>query len=470
MKVIIHWFRRDLRLRDNPALAAATRDADEVVPVFVIDPAILARPDCGPNLTAFFFKCVESLAAELEGVGSRLVLLHGDPLVEIPRLVKQIGAAAVYHGRDYEPFAKERDAAMAAIGKREGFVVRSFKDVVVFESREVRKEDGGIYTVFTPYSRRWKKNALPELEKNTPGKGGLAATLQSEKLPDSGWQKDSEKLQWAGFGEAAARALLERFLEKAAAGYADNRNFPGVEGTSRLSPHLRAGTISPRQIIHAVEGWKAKQQSKAAQHSADVFISEIIWRDFYQGILDEFPHVTQRSFRPEYEAVQWPGCEEHFVAWCEGRTGYPIVDAAMRQLVATGWMHNRLRMIVAMFLTKDLHIHWQRGEEFFMRHLADGDCAANNGGWQWSASTGTDAAPYFRIFAPLSQSEKFDPEGEFIRKWVPELANVRGAAVHAPSERAPLEWGKSGYPAPIVDHAKERLVAMELYKVGLGRV
>jgi deoxyribodipyrimidine photo-lyase len=464
MKKIIYWFRRDLRLRDNPGLSEAARLSDDIIPIFVIDPSILSRPDCGPNLTAFFFKSLQSLATDLEKIGSRLILLHGNPLEVIPALAKKIGATHLFHGRDYEPFAKKRDAAMRQIGERIGLEVRSFKDLVVWETNEVLKDDGGPYTVFTPYSRRWKKNLLPPLAPTFSLPAKTALTLQSAPLPQSGWEKDAQKLSWAGFGENAALQLLEKFLNTAVAHYSDNRNLPAIEGTSRLSPHLRSGNISPRQIIHAVEKWKQKHSQKSEQLSADVFISEIIWRDFYQSILDTFPHVIERSFRPEYDNIEWPGTDEHFHAWCEGRTGYPIVDAAMRQLVATGWMHNRLRMIVAMFLTKDLHIHWQRGEAFFMRHLADGDCAANNGGWQWSASTGTDAAPYFRIFSPLSQSEKFDPEGNFLRTWLPELSSLDNQAIHAPHQRAPLAARTSGYPEPLVDHSAERLITLQLYK------
>jgi len=463
MNKIIYWFRRDLRLQDNPGLAQAAALSNDVIPIFVLDPAILSRPDCGPNLTAFFFKSLQCLSAELQNIGSRLVLLHGDPLEVIPALAKNIGATHLFHGRDYEPHAKKRDAAMREIGQRMGFEVRSYKDLVVWETNEVLKDDGGPYTVFTPYSRRWKKNTLPPLAPTFSLPAKTALTLPSATLPQNGWERDAEKLSWAGFGEKAAHDLLQKFLANSVHNYAENRNFPAVEGTSRLSPHLRAGTISPRQIIHAVEKWKQKHPSKNAQLSADVFISEIIWRDFYQSILDTFPHVIERSFRPEYDRIEWPGTDEHFQAWCEGRTGYPIVDAAMRQLLATGWMHNRLRMIVAMFLTKDLHIHWQRGEAFFMRHLADGDCAANNGGWQWSASTGTDAAPYFRIFSPTTQSEKFDPDGNFIRTWLPELSALDDHAIHAPHQRAPLAARSTGYPIPLVDHGAERLRTLQLY-------
>ncbi len=469
MRKVIYWFRRDLRLNDNPGLAEATKISDDIVPVFVLDPDILSRADCGPNLTAFFFKCIQSLASKLESIGSRLIILHGNPLKEIPQLAKKIGATHLFFGRDYEPFAKQRDAAIQQICQQHGIVVRSFKNIVVWEAREVLKDDGSPYTVFTPYSKRWKTKPLPSLTAPfcTPGKTAL--TLTSCLLPQTGWEKDAEKLTWAGFGEDAALERLEQFLQGSISEYSENRNFPSRDATSRLSPHLRAGTISPLQIVHAVEKWKQKQVSKKALHSAEVFINEIIWRDFYQAILDCFPHVVEGCFRREFDNLSWPGKQEDFQAWCEGRTGYPIIDAAMRQLVSTGWMHNRLRMIVAMFLTKDLHIHWKQGEAFFMQHLADGDCAANNGGWQWSASTGTDAAPYFRIFSPLSQSEKFDPEAKFIRKWVPELQQLDNHAIHAPHQRAPLAARACGYPEPIVNHETERLRAVQLYKSALEK-
>jgi deoxyribodipyrimidine photo-lyase len=264
-------------------------------------------------------------------------------------------------------------------------------------------------------------------------------------------------------GERAARERLDAFLRDDAAEYDTVRNFPALHRTSRLSPHLRFGTLGVRAVFDAAARLKSGA-GPAAQRQVHVFQTELAWRDFYFQILDAFPHVATGCFRPEYDALRWPGRPDHFEAWCEGRTGYPIVDAAMRQLNQTGWMHNRLRMITAMFLTKDLLLPWQWGERWFMQRLADGEMSSNNGGWQWSASTGTDAAPYFRVFSPVSQSRKFDPDGRFIRKFVPELATLPDDAIHAPWEKAPLQLKALGYPAPVVDHAVSRVAAIELFK------
>ncbi len=456
---VIHWFRRDLRLSDNTALHEAARNADTVIPVFCFDPAILRRDDMGAPRLAFLLDCLASLERNLAAAGSRLVLREGNPVDELPRLVAETGATAVYWNRDYSPYAVARDRAVAEAGERHGFETRTFKDQVIHESAEVRTQAGGVYTVFTPYSKSWLAQPKPPVLPRFQGKGRVPETLGCgmRTLEGVGWTLAARIPEG---GERAARDVLKRFLAGPAARYGGDRDFPAVEGTSRLSPHLRFGTISPRTIFHAARR-AGEDADPAGRKSLDKWVSELVWREFYAQILGAFPHVARGAFRPEYDALEWENDGEKFEAWKAGRTGYPIVDAAMRQLNGTGWMHNRLRMIVAMFLTKDLRIDWRWGEKLFMQRLVDGDLASNNGGWQWSAGTGTDAAPYFRIFSPVSQSRKFDPDGAFLRQWVPELRDWSATAIHAPWEAGARP---PGYPAPIVDHAESRLKTLAMFQ------
>lgn len=467
MKKAIFWFRRDLRLSDNVGLHEAGKAAAAVVPVFVFDEKILRREDVGGACVAFMLDCLDSLAKNLEAVGSRLILRHGDPLVEIPRLVRETGAEAVFWNRDYEPHAIGRDRAMEARGRELGFVTRHFRDTVFHEAGEPRTGGGTPYLVFTPYARAWralpKEPARPAFKRACAGIGDVAS-WPAPALGKLGFSCGAETPRG---GEKEARALLRSFVAEGLGRYGDRRDLPAVEGTSRLSPHLRFGTISGRTVFWAAERAKAGAAT-AERRQIDTFIGELIWREFYFQILAEFPHVATGAFRPQYDALEWENDDGLFDAWREGRTGYPIVDAAMRQLNQTGWMHNRLRMIVAMFLTKDLLCDWRRGERYFMRRLCDGDMSANNGGWQWSAGTGTDAAPYFRIFAPVSQSQKFDPGGDFIRRFVPELAGLSSEEIHAPWRAVPLRLKALGYPEPIVDHKDRRLRALKMYKAAKG--
>jgi len=455
VKTVIHWFRRDLRLSDNTALSQAAQEADVVVPVFILEPALRTGPDVGAARLAFLLRSVEALRISLEKLGCPLVIREGASDFELPKLALETGAEAVFCNRRYEPYARARDQKVARELDGLGIRFRAFKDAVIWEDREVLTGAGQPYTVFTPYSKSWKRLPIPPPWPAPAFRGRYSASLKSTDLP----------LDPAAFGfplsqsvpeagEAAGLDALRRFAASAVREYAARRDFPAQPGTSMLSPHLRAGTVG----IRAVFAQLAPEKNSAptvSRESFEKFEGELIWREFFLQILANFPHVSRSNFNPRYDRVEWPGTDAHRAAWEQGRTGYPIVDAAMRCLNATGWMHNRLRMITAMFLTKDLLVDWRRGERYFMRQLVDGDMAANNGGWQWSAGTGADAAPYFRIFNPVSQGLKFDPKGEFVRRWVPELAAFRGDAIHEPWEN-PLAARKAGYPDRIVIHSEQR--------------
>ncbi|MBE0644671.1 MAG: deoxyribodipyrimidine photo-lyase [Bacteroidetes bacterium] len=467
---IIFWFRRDLRTSDNSGFAAATADATRVVPVFVFDRNFLDDlTDQHDRRVSFIHESVKELRARLRGHGSNLIVLHGDPLQAIPELAEAFDADAVYTNRDYEPYAKLRDDAVARALAKQGRNLRSFKDQVIFEGKEVEKADGEPYRVFTPYKKAWLRRIEEEEFYGSPPDMPHVADL-SRLAPASHMQgygdpwslKDlgfKESELWLTPGEAAALERLADFIPRMAR-YKEERDFPQRNVTSGLSVHLRFGTISVRECVRAARAVRSE--------GAATWLSELIWREFYQMILDRYPFIVNHAFQQQYDRIAWPGSDAHFEAWCEGRTGYPIVDAAMRHFNATGWMHNRLRMIVAMFLTKDLLVDWRRGAEYFAAGLLDFELASNNGGWQWSASTGVDAAPYFRIFNPVLQSRKFDAEGAYIRTWVPELRAFDSRDIHWPADADMLAQREAGcilgedYPFPIVDHAeqKERAIAL----------
>lgn len=483
MKLAIHWFRRDLRLLDNTALTRATEAAEQVVGVFILDPHLLENPKICPARLAFLYGSLAELAARLESKGGRLLVRRGKPVEELPRLIHELQAGAVYFNRDYTSFARRRDEAVAAKLADLGCAVHTFKDLVIFEKDELLTGNNKPYTVYTPYKKRW----LGQLGDLLPNR--LEPRWSSLKLEDSPVrQASSLKIPAppAGFeqaffmpgGEEAGRQRLAAFSgalggngdqtghQPPITGYAAGRDFPAQDSTSQLSPFLRFGVISPRQCYRAALNARERAKRVAQQDGCDSWIGELIWRDFYYQILWNFPKVVNESFQAKYVQFDWNDNPDHFAAWCEGRTGFPIVDAGMRQLNALNWMHNRLRMITASFLTKDLLIDWRKGERYFWEKLVDYDQASNNGGWQWSASTGTDALPYFRIFNPASQSQKFDPDGAFIRKWVPELVKVPHKYIHAPEtmprplqEHLGIIIGKD-YPAPIVNHkiARERAI------------
>jgi deoxyribodipyrimidine photo-lyase len=444
MKVALHWFRSDLRLCDNTALHAACQEADIVIPLFIFDPRILKAEDTGAPIVGFMLSCLESLEKNIEAAGGKLIFRHGEVEDEMRGLLRETGAHALYFNRDYEPQARKRDAAAEKLARSLGVEVHSYKDGVLHEPDEILKPEGEPYRMFTPYSRTWrtkpKAEVLPKVKFGRPNGFKEPRGLPLPTAEELGF---AVEISLPAGGERSARERLKQFSSSNLLRYASQRDFPALDATSRLSPHLRLGTLSARTVVAAAE--KAGKEHPDARKQTDIFVNELIWRDFYRQILWHFPHVAKSSFKEEYDDLKWENDERLFAAWCEGRTGFPIVDAGMRQLNETGWMHNRVRMIVAMFLTKDLLVSWQWGERYFMQKLVDADLASNNGGWQWSASTGTDAQPYFRIFNPMAQAQKFDPEGAYINKYVPETEML-------------------AYPAPIVDHARQRVKALALFK------
>ena len=413
------------------------------MPVFIFDPAILSSPNTGIRRPAYLHSCLNSLSANLQSIGSQLMSRKGHPEVELLALAKEIGAKKIFYNKDVEPYSRKRDEKVEKTAREKGIETVPCEDLLIHQAGKVQRAAGGPYTVFTPFSRAWlshpPQDPFPRPKQLTPFKALKASSFPSPE--EFGLSPCDISLPVAG--EKAALDALRSFVAKNLRQYAQKRNYPLADSTSHLSAHLRFGTISPRTVL--AEARRVRAEDPKCRQEVDVFIGELIWRDFYKQILWEFPHVAEGCFRPEYDRVEWENDREKFEIWCQGRTGFPIVDAAMRQLNQTGWMHNRLRMIVASFLTKDLLISWQWGERYFMEKLFDGDLAANNGGWQWAAGTGTDAQPYFRIFNPSSQAEKFDPEGKFIAQYVPDADLLT-------------------YPAPMVDHAKQRVRALEMYK------
>ena len=448
------WFRRDLRDHDHAALAAALATATDVYCAFLFDSEILdALPSRNDRRVEFIRGSLVELDTALRGRGGGLIVRHGRAVDEIANLAQQLEVSAVYANRDYEPLTKARDAAVSARLASAGIAFRVFKDQVVFDGDEVLTRTGKPFTVFTPYRNAWVKRltAADIAECACSGKLATPPVGGVPTLADIGFAPTGLAEIGIHAGIAGARGLWDDFREGRIGRCASTRDFPSVKGVSYLSVHLRFGTIAIRELVRS-----------AVAAGADAWLNELVWRDFYFMILDRFPHVVGHAFKPECEAITWDDWPEGLAAWRAGRTGYPLVDAAMRQLAHCGWMHNRLRMVAASFLVKDLGIDWRHGERHFAEQLIDFDQAANNGGWQWSASTGCDAQPWFRIFNPVTQSEKFDPEGRFIRRYVPELAGVPDRYIHAPWRMGPIEQQAAGavigrdYPAPIVDHAEAR--------------
>lgn len=458
------WFRRDLRDNDHAALRAALREAKTVHCAFVFDTDILGTlVDRQDRRVHFIRESLVQLDAALRARGGGLIVRSGKASEEIPRLADELAVNAVFANRDYEPSAKSRDAHVAHRLSEMGIAFRDFKDQAIFEGLEVITQAGKPFTVFTPYKNAWLKRLTAiDCAEHVCAGGQLSPTSITPipSLDTLGFAPTDLETLGVVPGMKGAQARWEAFRPQRLSRYAALRDFPAIAGVSYLSVHLRFGTISIRELVRT-----------ALAEQADTWLSELIWRDFYFMILDQFPHVEHHAFKPEYDRIRCAERPQAFAAWCAGKTGYPLVDAAMRQLNFSGWMHNRLRMVVASFLTKDLGIDWRLGEAYFAEKLIDFDLSANNGGWQWAASSGCDAQPYFRIFNPVTQSEKFDPEGRFIRRYVPELAKCPDKYLHAPWKMGRLEQEALGlvigkdYPGPIVDHASARDETLARYAV-----
>lgn len=473
------WLRRDLRLHDHAALSAALARCERVALAFVFDRDILdpLRAAVGPEdrRVEFIHIAVGDIDARLRSLGSALHVRHDRATRAVPMLAAELGAQAVYAARDYEPQTVERDRRVADALRMDGRSLVLVKDQAVFDTDEILTGQGRPYSVFTPYRKTWlaryaqQPQAPLEVELTA---GRLWPVGGGERLPSL------EALEFAPtdlrglalpLGLDGGEALLEDFLRRIDR-YDVDRDFPARRGPSYLSVHLRFGTVGIRTL--AAQAW---QRARAGSGGAETWLSELIWRDFYMQILHHHPRVATHAFKPGYDRIVWRDDPDRFAAWCAGRTGYPLVDAAMRQINATGYMHNRLRMVTASFLTKDLGIDWRLGERYFAERLNDFDLAANNGGWQWAASTGCDAQPYFRIFNPVSQSLKFDPDGSFIRRFVPELAGLESKHLHAPwlapaaaLQAAAVRLGVD-YPSPIVCHDLARAETLERYGI-VGKV
>jgi deoxyribodipyrimidine photo-lyase len=465
MKTAVWWIRRDLRLTDNQALTAALSAAAEVIPLFIVDPFFENSDYVGQKRRAFLWAGLRQLDADLRQRGSRLIVRYGRPQEILAAVLAETGADAIFAEEDFTTYACRRDEQIAEL-----LPLTLTGGVVVQSPGSVLKQDGDPYIVFTPFKKKaWLARPLPRAADVLPAPERLKTpeSIQSADLPAEPSLPASVPF---APGEAEAQRRLAMFAEIAIERYAQERNAISVDGTSQLSPYLRFGMLSARQAVVTAVSAMENAINKEGEKGAETWLSELIWREFYIHILYHFPHVLRRSFRPEYENIVWRNREDEFAAWGNGRTGYPLVDAAMRQLTTSGWMHNRTRMVVASFLVKDLLIDWRWGEKFFMQHLVDGDPAANNGGWQWTAGTGTDAAPYFRIFNPISQSKKFDPKGEYIRRWLPELATVPNDFIHEPWTMPPLVQKSANcqighdYPHPIVDHHLARDWTLAAYK------
>jgi len=474
------WFSRDLRLDDNPALAAAAARGP-ILPVYIDDAVDAGDHAPGGASRWWLHGSLESLSADLRARGTQLVLRRGPAAAVIDELLAQSGADAVYWNRRYEPWAIARSEKIKSSLKARGIAARSFNAALLVEPGRIATRKGEPFRVFTPFRRALQAQAPFEPGEAAPDRiPGPPFPIASEAL--AAWNLRPSRPDWAAGlrnqwqpGEAGARARLDRFLERALADYAGQRNLPGTRGTSQLSPHLHFGEIGPRQVWRAIHAWlpapASLQQSTdggtAVQGSGpDTYLAEIAWREFSYHLLYHFPQLPRAALRPEFNAFPWDDNPAALSAWQRGRTGYPIVDAGMRELWHTGWMHNRVRMIVASFLAKDLLVDWRAGAAWFWDTLVDADLASNSASWQWVAGCGADAAPYFRVFNPALQGAKFDPAGDYVRRWLPELAGLPDELLHAPWDADPGRLAAAGitlgrdYPAPIVDHASARQRAL----------
>ena len=477
------WFRRDLRVQDNAALYHALKSCQQLWCVFVFDTDILTPLPRADRRVEFIRESLVELDEQLHALGQRqgtdgvgLIVLHGRAVDAVPRLAHQLQVQAVFVNHDDEPAALHRDAQVLGHLAHAGVMLHSHKDHVIFERREVLTQAGQAFGVFTPYKNAWLRQLTPfhlkayPVERYTKPLAPVPQALRTPvpSLADLGFEPTNLSRLPLPTGERGAQQLLADFVQRIDR-YAEARDYPAVKGPSYLSVHLRFGTLSVRQAAAT-----AFERQTQGSRGAEVWLSELIWRDFYHQVLANFPHVVSRAFKPEYDAIQFEHgkhAQALFAAWCEGRTGYPLVDAAMAQINQTGYMHNRLRMVVASFLVKDLGLDWRWGEAYFAQHLIDFDLAANNGGWQWASSSGCDAQPYFRIFNPITQSEKFDPQGKFIRRYLPQLAGLPDKTIHAPWLAGDLERAAAGvvlgqtYPLPVVNHAEAREKTLQRYAV-----
>jgi deoxyribodipyrimidine photo-lyase len=437
-ELAIFWHRRDLRLEDNAGLYHALKSGLPVLTLFIFDENILSKlEDKNDARVSFIHEQIESLSTQLRKLGSSILVKYGKPEAIWEELIQAYPVKKVFCNRDYESYGIERDAKIKNILAQRNIEFKSFKDQVIFEKEEVLKNDGGPYTVFTPYSRKWKEKLLSKKTKD--GELFYFKSYPTEKYFDHFYQTNELEIpshESMGFTKSSIQFPPKEVKQGIIKNYDSTRNFPAIEGTSRLGIHFRFGSISIRE------------KARKALPLNDTFLNELIWRDFYAQILAHFPKVEKSSFRSEYDRIEWRNDEKDFEAWCQGKTGYPMVDAGMRELNETGFMHNRVRMVVASFLVKHLLIDWRWGEAYFARKLLDFDLASNNGGWQWAAGCGTDAAPYFRIFNPEAQTEKFDKELKYIKHWV-------------------KEYGTKSYPTPIVEHKFARERCLETFKKAL---
>ena len=468
------WFRCDLRLQDHAALLAAVRRGGPVLPVFIWTPEEEGPWAPGGASRWWLHQSLGSLAASLKALGSRLVIRRGPSLETLRALAGEIGATAVYWNRRYEPVIVARDRGIKETLRGDGLTVESFNAALLFEPWTIANKAGRPFQVFTPFWRHCLTLAEPPVPEDAPGR--LAPPRRwpdSEKLE---WLELEPHIDWAGGlrqawrpGEPGAAAALSAFCEGAFRDYTEQRNRPDLPGTSRLSPHLHFGELGPRQVWHALRALAGRRRLPLEAWRGSQFLAEVGWREFAHHLLFHFPHTTDAPLRPEFARFPWRRDAAWLEAWQRGRTGYPIVDAGMRELWATGWMHNRVRMITGSFLVKDLLLDWRAGARWFWDTLVDADLASNTLGWQWTAGCGADAAPYFRVFNPVSQGEKFDPEGAYVRRWVPELQKLPAAWIHRPWEAPPDVLTRGGirldadYPRPIVSHAIAREVALEAF-------
>ncbi|MFM9268323.1 FAD-binding domain-containing protein [Tychonema sp. BBK16] len=474
--LILFWHRRDLRICDNIGLGAARQQSQKVVGIFCLDRNLLDLDDVAPARVAYMIGCLQKLQQSYAESGSQLLIIQDEPSQGIPRLATAINAKAVFWNWDVEPYAKKRDLAVSNALQQAGITIQNFWDQLLHAPDEIRTGTGTIYTVYTPFWKRWNSKpktqpveTLPVIslelmvgltseEQEIANQAGAIQVLPSAR--DLGFVWEGSLLIEPG--EDAAREKLEEFCDRAIYEYQEKRNFPIVNGTSQLSPALKFGAIGIRTVWQATQIVMDNCRNEETRANIRTWQQELAWREFYQHAMYNFPELADGPYRQAFKDFPWDNDQKLFQAWCRGKTGYPIVDAAMRQLNQTGWMHNRCRMIVASFLTKDLIINWQWGEKYFMQKLIDGDLSANNGGWQWSASSGMDPKP-LRIFNPSTQAQKFDPEGEYIRHWVPELRRV-DTKLLLTGNIPPLVRRTLPYPDPIVDHNEQQRKFKELYK------